>query len=136
MLRIAISCGEGFSSGFLAGHLSSLVQKEQLQDQVSFVRIPFPELEERQDEVDIAMIMPHIEPQAKASAAKFNIPLYIIPFKAVVAVKAEAFMEDAEDILSFGKTGIVGFPGEERTVNVKRLTSHRTWMNEHAEVRA
>ena len=57
MLRMAISCGEGFSSGFLADYLKKEIIKAHLEDQVSVERIPFFQLPQRQSEVDIAMIM-------------------------------------------------------------------------------
>ncbi|MBR2811795.1 MAG: hypothetical protein IKD69_10475 [Solobacterium sp.] len=131
MLRIAISCGEGFSSGFLAQHLEQEVVKKGMEKDVSFIFIPFYQLEERQDEVDIAMIMPHIEPQIKDNGSAFRIPLYVVPFKVIVKPGVIAFIEDAEDILAMGRSGLVHFPGEERTQSVSRLISHREWAKNH-----
>ncbi len=129
MLKIAISCGEGFSSGFLSRHLTQSVVKEKLQDQVSFIFIPFYQLYDRQDEVDIAMILPHIEPQAKADKREYRIPLYIIPFKVVIKPTAAQYLADAEDIIKLadGKGGLICFPGEEYIPRVSRLVSHREW---------
>ena len=133
MLRIAICCGEGFSSGFLSRHLTETTILEQLQNEVSFVFIPFFQLYDRQDEVDIAMLMPHIEPMAKNDDREYRIPLYIIPFKVVIKPKARDFMDDAEDIIALanGKGGLFHFEGEERTAQVSRLISHRRWLAEN-----
>lgn len=130
MLRIAICCGEGFASGFLSRHLAEATMSEQLQDDVSFIFIPFFQLYDRQDEVDIAMLMPHIEPMAKSDQREYKIPLYVIPFKVVIKPKARDFMDDAEDILEManGKGGLYHFEGEERTAQVSRLISHRNWL--------
>ena len=138
MLRIAISCGEGFSSGYLAARLNELAEKEGIADRAHFIRIPVPELKDRQDEVDLAMVMPHMESRIRASGVEYDIPLYVIPFKAVTAVTAEDFIEDAEDILSLakGRTGIFSFPDEKKTSLVSRLTSHRTWSLNHVHTNA
>ena len=129
MLRIAICCGEGFASGFLSRHLAESTVKEQLQDKVSFIFIPFYQLYDRQDEVDIAMLMPHIEPMAKSDTKEYRIPLYIIPFKVVIMPPAADYLSDAEYIMELtgGKGGLFYFPGEERTAFVKRLGSRRKW---------
>lgn len=130
MLRIAISCGEGFSSGYLAKHLQSECLKQHLEDSVFFVRIPYYELHEFQDEVDIAMIMPHIEWKLKNPTCDWKIPLYVIPFKAILVPTVQDFIEDAEDILAManGRGGKFCFPGEEKTVFVNRTCSHRKMM--------
>ncbi len=130
MLRIAISCGEGFSSGFLAHHLQEQVNKANDNDLVSFIRIPFDQLYERQDEVDIAMIMPHIEWKAKESKKHYDIPLYVIPFKVAIKPTYLDFYQDAQDIMDManGTTGLMSFPEEKNTGNVTRLVSHRNWI--------
>ena len=129
MLRIAICCGEGFASGFLSRHLAESTVKEQLQEKVSFIFIPFFQLYDRQDEVDIAMLMPHIEPMAKNDTREYRIPLYIIPFKVVIMPPAADYLSDAEYIMELtgGKGGLFCFPGEEHTAFVKRLGSRRKW---------
>ncbi|MCF0109454.1 MAG: hypothetical protein HUJ57_05165 [Erysipelotrichaceae bacterium] len=129
MLRIGITCGHGFASGFLSKRLQDLAKREHLEDKVTFVKIPYYELIRRQNEVDIAMLMPHVEHYALADNDKFSIPLYIIPFKVVAGVKARAFLEDAEDILAVanGKCGICRFPDEENIEQVHRLVSHRVF---------
>jgi len=130
MLRMAISCGEGFSSGFLADYLKKEIIKAHLEDQVSVERIPFFQLPQRQSEVDIAMIMPHIEWKIKEAVNPWNIPLYVIPYKAILKPTVYDFIEDAEDILKLadGRTGRVWFPEEKRTSAVTRLESHRKWL--------
>ena len=129
MLRIAISCGEGFSSGFLASRLNQLLKTEHLEDRAEFTFIPFPVLYHRQDEADTIMIMPHMEPRVAPYKDQFRVPMYIIPYKVITAVRAIDFIEDAEDILQIakGRGGIFAFPEEQKTVNVTRLMSHRDW---------
>jgi cellobiose-specific phosphotransferase system component IIB len=129
MLKIAICCGEGFSSGFLSRYLAKATLQEKLQDDVKFIFIPFYQLYERQDEVDIAMIMPHIEPHAKNDKREYHIPMYVIPYKVVIKPKVEDYLEDGLDIMemSGGKGGIYRFPEEELTQHVSRLESHRKW---------
>jgi cellobiose-specific phosphotransferase system component IIB len=138
MIRIAISCGEGFSSGFLANYLQKETVQQGLQDKVSFVRIPFYQLKDKQDEVDIAMIMPHIEWKLKEAQGEFRIPLYVIPFKAIVKPTLQDFIDDAEDILAMadGRGGRFCFPGEEHTAAVSRLCSHRAWIAKLEKERA
>lgn len=135
MIRIAICCGEGFASGFLAGHLNIYAAKEGISDKVLFIRIPYPDLYKHQDEVDIAMVLPHVEWMVKEDKKQYKIPIYIIPFKVMVEPKAEDFVEDAADILDLahkeGKTGLIHFPDEPRTQSVTRLVSHRHWIAEH-----
>ncbi len=132
MLRIAICCGEGFASGFLSRHLAESTVKEHLTDKVSFKFIPFYQLYDRQDEVDIAMSLPHIEPQIKAETREFHIPIYIIPFKVVIKPKAAEYLADAEDIMELaqGKGGLICFPGEEHLAYVSRLVSHREYVKQ------
>lgn len=129
MLKVAITCGHGFASGFLAKRLQELTRKEHLEDKVSFVKIPYYEILERQDEVDIALLLPHVEHYAIADNDKFRIPLYIIPYKVVAGVKAQSFLEDAEDIIAKaqGKPGICRFDNEENIAQVNRLVSHRAY---------
>ncbi len=127
MIRIGISCGEGYSSGYLAKHLSKCVEQEGLQDRAVFICIPFFELLERQDEVDIAMLMPVVEWKAQKSEHLYHIPLYIIPYKVAIKPTAEDYIEDAEDILSIanGASGLITFPDEKVPAHVSRLVSHR-----------
>ena len=135
MIRIAISCGEGFSSGFLANRLEQEVKDHHLEDRASFIRIPYINLAARQNEVDIAMIMPHIEWKVRANKTQYRIPLYVIPFKVMIKPTVEDYIEDAEDILKLadGKGGRVRFPEEKRTADVTRLCSHRKWLAERSE---
>ncbi len=130
MLRVAICCGEGFASGFLSRHLAEATVKEGLQERVSFIFIPFFQLYDRQDEVDIAMLMPHVETHARSDEREYRIPLYVIPFKVVIKPKAADFLADAEDIIELadGKGGLICFEGEENTALVRRLVSHREYI--------
>ncbi len=135
MLRIAICCGEGFASGFLSRYLAEATVKEQLQDKVSFIFIPFYQLYDRQDEVDIAMTLPHIEPQVKSDSREYRIPIYIIPFKVVIKPKVADYLSDAEDIMAMadGRGGRFCFEGEDHTAIVSRLCSHRDWLKQQEE---
>lgn len=131
MIRIAICCGEGFASGFLSRHLTGNTIRENLQDQVSFIFMTVYELYDRQDEVDIAMILPHMEPKFKSDKREYSIPIYIIPYKVVIKPPVRDYLEDAEDIIEMAKGkpgGLYHFPGEEFTVRVSRLTSYRRYM--------
>ena len=134
MLRIAICCGEGFSSGFFARHLQKETEKEGLDKEVSFTFIPFYQLHDRQDEVDAAIIMPHMEEKVRNSKDTFTIPMYPLPFKVAVKPSVRDYMEDVEDIITLanGRGGLFTFPGEERTALVSRLVSHRQWLRQNA----
>ena len=135
MIRIAISCGEGFSSGFLAQFLNKEIVKAHLEEQVSVKRIPFFQLEKRQDEVDIAMIMPHIEWEIKEAKNDWKIPLYVIPYKPIIKPTIYDFIEDGKDIIKLadGRTGRIFFPGEQRTSSVTRTVSYRRWNEAHLD---
>lgn len=131
--HIAICCGEGFASGFLANHLNQFAKQEGIEDKVKFTRIPYPDLYAHQDEFEMAMILPHIEWKVKADKKQYSIPLYIIPFKVMYTPRACDFVQDCAEILSManGKGGLFYFPGEERTQAVSRLCSHAQWVAEH-----
>ncbi len=127
MLRIAICCGEGFASGFLAKRMNTLAKKEKLSDVAEFSFIPFSQLYDRQSEADVALLMPNEETRARADKREYDIPMYILPYKVVSMVKARDLIEDAEDIMELAgnKGGIHCFPGEERTALINRMKSHR-----------
>ena len=82
--RIAVCCGEGFASGFLAAHLNIFAAQEGISDKVLFVRIPYPDLYAHQHEFEMAMILPHIEWKVKDDKKQYDIPLYVIPFKVMM----------------------------------------------------
>ena len=109
--RIAVCCGEGFASGFLAAHLNIFAAQEGISDKVLFVRIPYPDLYAHQHEFEMAMILPHIEWKVKDDKKQYDIPLYVIPFKVMMKPRAANFVQDCADILSManGKGGIL-FP--------------------------
>ena len=100
MLKIAIVCGGGFSSSALASHLEKDVQAKQLENEVHFTFIPAAHIVERQDEVDVALLCPHLEIFAKQYASSFHIPIYIIPPRLYGLMPVDAFIEDAQDILA------------------------------------
>ncbi len=133
--RIAVSCGEGFASGYLAGHLNIFAAQEGISDKVIFTRIPYPDLYAHQDEFDMAMVLPHIEWKVKEDKKEYKIPLYIIPFKVAIKPRASDFVQDCADIMALarerGHGGLIYFPGEERTQSVTRLCSHAQWVAEH-----
>lgn len=127
MLRIAICCGEGFASGFLAKRLDTQAAKQGLKGKCSFVFIPFVQLYNRQDEVDIAFLMAHVEAAAKADTREYKIPLYVMPYKVAAVIPPSVYFEDAEDLMEIanGKGGLICFPGEELSALVNRNKSHR-----------
>lgn len=133
--RIAVCCGEGFASGFLAAHLNIFAAQEGISDKVLFVRIPYPDLYAHQHEFEMAMILPHIEWKVKDDKKQYDIPLYVIPFKVMMKPRAADFVQDCADILSManGKGGRFVFPGEENTQRVTRLCSHAQWVAEQME---
>ena len=130
MIRIAICCGEGFASGFLSRYLAEATVKENLQDEAQFIFIPYYQLYDRQNEVDVALALPHIHPKVQGETREFKIPIYIIPFKVAIKPTARDYLEDAEDILKLanGKGGLFAFPDEERFQYINRLVSHRKWV--------
>ena len=128
MLRIAICCGEGFASGFLAKRLNMQLKKDKLENEVSFEFIPYINLYDKQDQVDIAFLLAHVIATAKADKKEYRIPLYIMPYKVAAATPAKVYFEDAEDILKLadGKGGLITFPDEVMSEYVNRIKSHRS----------
>lgn len=128
MLKIAIVCGGGFSSSALATHLEKDLKEKNLEDSVSFTFIPVSHLEERQDEVDIALLCPHLEWFSRQAASHFHIPIYIIPPRLYGLMPVDAFIEDAQDILAMYKENPhnpMYFEDEPRPLKVMRTVSHR-----------
>ena len=145
MLRMAICCGGGFSSSTMAEHLNKQIREKHLEDKIFLEFIPFANLygddsafitsvkRERQDEVDVALLCPHLEYDAKraVAAGKLHIPIFILPMRLYGLVDIENLIEDAEDVLELWKAGapnIVTFPDEPRSVAAKRTVSHRRWL--------
>ncbi len=145
MLRMAICCGGGFSSSTMAAHLNRQLEEKNLKDKVFLEFIPFANLygadsafiqgvqRNRQDEVDVAMLCPHLEFDAKRAAAegKLHIPVFVLPMRLYGLVDIENLIEDAEDVLELWKNGtpnVVTFPDEPRSVTAKRTVSHRRWL--------
>ena len=79
MLRIAICCGGGFSSSALAAHLEKETKEKHLEDRATFIFIPINNLIKRMDEVDVALVCPHMEFKVRSDAPKYTIPVSIIP---------------------------------------------------------
>ena len=128
MLRIAICCGGGFSSSALATHLEKESEEKGLGERANFIFIPIAHLLDRMDEVDIAMVCPHMEFKVRQDAPKYTIPVTIIPPRLYGLMPALDFIEDAEDIYELWKNGaknMVTFPDEPRPLAVKRTLSHR-----------
>ena len=145
MLRIAICCGGGFSSSTMASHLNKQLSAKHLEDEVFLEFIPFANLygddsafvtgthRDRQGEVDVALLCPHLEFDAKRAvdAGKIHIPIFLLPMRLYGLVDIENLIEDAEDVLELWKAGapnIVTFPDEPRSVAAKRTVSHRRWL--------
>lgn len=132
MLRIAICCGGGFSSSALAAHLEKETKEKNLGERVSFIFIPIDHLLDRMNEVDIAMVCPHMEWKVRSDAPKYTIPVTIIPPRLYGLMPATDFIDDAEDLYELWKNGaenMVTFPDEPRPLQVKRTTSHRRMLN-------
>lgn len=128
MLRIAICCGGGFSSSALATHLEKESEEKGLGERASFIFIPIDHLLDRMNEVDVAMVCPHMEFKVRQDAPKYTIPVTIIPPRLYGLMPAVDFIEDAEDIYELWKNGtknMVTFPDEPRPLAVKRTLSHR-----------
>ena len=128
MIRIAICCGGGFSSSTLVNHIQKTMEKEGLQNKATFEFIPFVHLKDRQDEVDIAMLCPHLEWAAKQHVTEYRIPLYIIPPKLYGLMPAEDFIEDAQDSLQMWQkepVNVMHFEDEPRTLSITRMVSHQ-----------
>ncbi len=145
MLRIAICCGGGFSSSTMAAHLNKQLKERHLEDEVFLEFIPFANLygdnsafvtnvkRDRQDEVDVALLCPHLEyPAADAvKQGKLRIPVFILPMRMYGLVDIENFIEEAEDVLELWNNGtpnIVTFPDEPRSMTAMRTVSHRRWL--------
>lgn len=145
MIRIAICCGGGFSSSTMAAHLNKQLKEKHLEDEVFLEFIPFASLygkqsafistaqHDRQDEVDVALLCPHLEYPA-AEAAKndlLHIPVFVLPMRMYGLVDIENFIEEAEDVLELWNNGaknVITFPDEPRSMTAPRTISHRRWV--------
>jgi hypothetical protein len=88
---------------------------------------------DRQDEVDVALLCPHLEYPAKTAVkeGKIRIPLFILPMRMYGLVDIENFVEEAEDVLELWKAGAqnpITFPDEPRSMTATRNVSHRRWL--------
>ena len=144
MLRIAICCGGGFSSSTMAAHLNNQLKEKGLDDEVYLEFIPFGALREgptgafnartnRQEEVDVALLCPHLEFSAKRAAdqGQLHIPVFVLPMRLYGLVDIENLIEEAEDVLELWKGGApnpVVFPDEPRSMTSMRTVSHRRWL--------
>lgn len=146
MLRIAICCGGGFSSSTMAAHLNKQLTAKHLDDKVFLEFIPFGNLygaqsafvggnveRNRQDEVDVALLCPHLEYPAREAAEKglLTIPVFVLPMRMYGLVDIENFIEEAEDVLELWKAGaknVITFPDEPRSMTAPRTVSHRRWL--------
>ena len=146
MIRIAICCGGGFSSSTMAAHLNKQLKEKGLEDEVFLEFIPFGNLygggevafssgvmTDRQDEVDVALLCPHLENPAKTAVkeGKIRIPLFILPMRMYGLVDIENFVEEAEDVLELWNNGtpnVVTFPDEPRSMTAPLTVSHRRWL--------
>jgi len=134
MIRIVICCSGGFSSSALAQHLENEVQEKNLD--ASFVFRPFIAMKDYEEEWDIAMLCPHLQSEARAIGKMgFGKPMYYIPPRMYGLMNAECFMEDAEDIVNLWNaqethdSDIIGFPDEPMPLRIRRMTSHRRWID-------
>lgn len=147
MLRIAICCGGGFSSSTMAEHLNRQLEEKHLTDEVFLEFIPFGMLKggiasayhagvnNRQTEVDVALLCPHLEfpAQRAAEAGELSIPVFVLPMRLYGLGDVEDLIEDAEDVLELWRSGVknvVTFPDEPRSMTAARVVSHRKWLGE------
>lgn len=132
MLKIIICCGGGFSSSALAAHLEKEVHEKHLEERASFEFVPFIHLRDRKEPYDIAMLCPHLQSEMlRLQKESYPAPLYFIPPRLYGLMNAESFIEDAEDIIALWKqkpATVVTFPDEPRPLAVRRMTSHRRWL--------
>ena len=145
MLRIAICCGGGFSSSTVAAHLNNQLQESEYKDEVSLEFIPFSALwgdnaafisgtqRERQDEVDVALLCPHLEFPLKDAVKqnKLRIPCFVLPMRLYGQISIEGVIEEAEDVLELWNNGMsnpITFPDEPRSMTATRAVSHRRWL--------
>ncbi len=150
MLRIAICCGGGFSSSTMAAHLNKQLKEKGLEDEVFLEFIPFAVLcggqsafigqagaQDRQDEVDVALLCPHLEYPAKEATQKglLHIPVFVLPMRMYGLVDIENLIEEAEDVLELWNNGtpnVITFPDEPRSMTAPRTISHRRWVARQA----
>lgn len=150
MLRIAICCGGGFSSSTMASHLNKQLTAKHLDNEVFLEFIPFANLyggdsafiagvkRDRQDEVDVALLCPHLEFDAKraVAAGKIHIPIFLLPMRLYGLVDIENLIEEAQDVIELWNNGtpnIVTFPDEPRSIMAKRTVSHRRWLKQQGK---
>ncbi|MBR4444741.1 MAG: hypothetical protein IKS37_02420 [Solobacterium sp.] len=135
MLRIMISCGGGFSSSALTVQLNKDAKEKNLDVEFFYKPFDFGGIGQKGGDVDgadIVMLCPHLAHTAKKLAEQFpDIPFYVIPTRLYGLMDAEAFMEDAEDVITGWKeTGMnpFFFEGEKSAIRVMRTVSHRRWL--------
>lgn len=144
MLRIAVCCGGGFSSSTMASNLERQVKEQGLEDRAEITFIPFGEMVEsgvptafnsghsnRQTEVDVALLCPHLEYDAQRVKDQLTIPVYVLPMRLYGQVDAVNFIEEAEDVLELWNQGVpnvIQFPDEPRSMTSMRNVSHRRWL--------
>jgi PTS system cellobiose-specific IIB component len=129
----------------MAAHLNRQLEEKGLQDEVFLEFIPFSALwgesaafnsghvEQRQDEVDVALCCPHLEFPAKSAAkqGKLRIPVFILPMRLYGQIDIEGVIEEAEDVLELWRNGTpnpIVFPDEPRSMTATRNVSHRRWL--------
>ena len=129
----------------MAAHLNKQLEESPFKDDVTLEFIPFSGLwgeaaafhsgriEERQDEVDVALCCPHLEFPAKDAAkqGKLRIPVFILPMRLYGRIDIENVVEEAEDVLELWKNGTpnpIVFPDEPRSMTATRDVSHRRWL--------
>jgi PTS system cellobiose-specific IIB component len=129
----------------MASHLNKQLRAKGLEGKVFLEFIPFANLygddsafitktnRERQDEVDVALLCPHLEFDAKRAvdAGKLHIPIFLLPMRLYGLVDVENLIEEAEDVLALwndGTPNIVTFPDEPRSIMARRTVSHRRWI--------
>ena len=151
MIRALICCGGGFSSSALMNQLNKDAKLKGIDDKIKFIFCPFTLVKEMRenrigrsnpmtlidieeaDDYDIAMLCPHLVHKVKDVEKNFTHPLYVIPPKLYGLMDPVAFLEDAEDAIELWKSGKtdsnwIRFEEEPVPMRVRRLTSHRRWL--------
>ena len=130
MINIVIACGGGFSSSFIASRIEKDFAGRNLDKEFSVTFLPLAILKERHENVDVAMLCPHLRYQAESWLEKERVsfPVYMIPSRLYALIDADIIIEDAVDIIEIFRNNPANpacFPGEEDCIHNKRETSYR-----------
>ncbi len=134
MINIVICCGGGFSSSALATRMQKELVQEGMDNEYHISFRPFHDLKEQHDDVDVAMLCPHLLHNARSFASEedLNFPLYMIPTRIYGLMNCQTIVEDAVDIIDvFNKKheNLAHFEGEDNPLTNPRTRSYRRTHN-------